>query len=135
MNVIAFLKSSLANLGAVPVADNNPLPVGIYAGGVLQDPADPVKVIGSHSAISLAASGVAMEVPGTLVGLIIDDPGSNGTVKVWDNASAASGTGYGAPTKIATSTQYIPYGIQLANGAYIELGGSAKVTAIYKADP
>ena len=94
----------------------------------------PVQTIaGGYSAISLAASGVASAAACTLVGLIIDDPGTNGTVKVWDNASAASGTGYGAPTKIATATNWIPYGIALANGCYVELGGSAKVTAIYKA--
>jgi hypothetical protein len=95
----------------------------------------PVRTIaGGYSAVSLAASGVASAAACTLVGLIVDDPGTNGTVKVWDNASAASGTGYGAPTKIATATNYIPYGIALANGCYVELGGSAKVTAIYKAD-
>ncbi|MCW5737800.1 MAG: hypothetical protein KIS73_27010 [Enhydrobacter sp.] len=32
-NVISFLKSALANVGAVPVADNNPLPVQMMASG------------------------------------------------------------------------------------------------------
>lgn len=94
----------------------------------------PVKTIaGGYSALSLAASDVLSAVPCILVGLIIDDPGTSGTVKAWDNASAASGTGYGAPTKIATATNWIPYGIEMANGCYIELGGSAKVTGIFKA--
>lgn len=32
-NVIAFLKSALSNRGGVPVADDNPLPVALYAPG------------------------------------------------------------------------------------------------------
>lgn len=93
---------------------------------------DPVKTIGSFSGISLSASGVAFAVPGTLIRLIVDDPGSSGTVAVYDNASAASGTEYG-PKKIGTEA-VIPYELHMANGAYIALTGSAKVTAIYKAD-
>jgi hypothetical protein len=97
-------------------------------------PEGPVQTIaGGYSALSLAASGVLSAVPCILVRLIVDDPGTSGTVKVWDNASAASGAGYGAPTKIATATNWIPYGIALTNGCYIELGGSAKVTGIFKA--
>lgn len=114
---------------------NHPLRSPVFVTDPNGDTPDgPVQTIaGAYSSTPLAASGIASGVPCILVGLIIDDPGTNGTVKVWDNATAASGTGYGAPTKIATSTNWIPYGIGMTNGCYVELGGSAKVQAIFKA--
>lgn len=95
---------------------------------------NPVKVIVSGSATAtITASGIAVAVPCTGIGFIVDDVGTSGTLQTNDNASAASGTQYG-PTKLIAG-QYLPYPIHFAAGAYVTLTGSAKVTFIYKADP
>jgi hypothetical protein len=55
-NVISFLKSALANRGAVPVADDNPLPVGQYLGGSAVGPANPLPVAGGTDYETVAES-------------------------------------------------------------------------------
>lgn len=55
-NIISFLKSGTANRGAVPVADDQPLPVTQYVGGVVVSSAAPLPV---SSPIILRATDAA----------------------------------------------------------------------------
>lgn len=97
-------------------------------------PTEPVQTIaGGYSYISLDASGVAFAAPGTVVRVKVNDKGTSGSYTLYDNASAGSGTNAGT-TKITSDGQVMEEGIAMANGCYVTLAGSAKVTVVYKAD-
>ncbi len=72
--------------------------------------------------------------PGTLQAIIVSNH-SSGTIKVWDNTSAATTpiTGLMTLSTIAvTGERTIPFfGTKFLTGLYVEIGGTANITVIY----
>lgn len=77
------------------------------------------------SASSLIETGI-----GTLQGVVINSH-TNGTLKFWDNTSAASTVIFNTIT-LAASERYINlFGAKFTTGCYLTIGGTADVTVIY----
>lgn len=117
-NVISFLKSALANRGAVPVADDNPLPVGLYGNG------DTSAAYFSDLAINITTktTTAVKASPGTLGRIIINKTGSADTITVYDSLSATG-------TIIATITaptvgMTFPFNAACAIGITVVTGGT-----------
>lgn len=117
-NVISFLKSTLANRGAVPVSDDNPLPVA-------QTPATPATTSTyTQAAISTASSGDNTLVAGTAnqtirVYRIMWTLASPGTVTLKDGASTSLTGALSAVTGLIESTDGNPLFVTTAGNAFI----------------
>lgn len=67
---------------------------------------------------------------GTVQGIIINSH-VNGTIKLWDNTSAATTTLCNTIT-LATNERYIPlFGASFLTGLYVTVGGTLDATIIY----
>lgn len=76
--------------------------------------------------INKTASGAVLPISGGLLGVFCASS-SSGTLKLYDNASAASGTVVVNTFNLTAGTYYqIP--ASLANGLYATIGGTADVT-------
>lgn len=80
--------------------------------------------------VRLTASGVVKAEQGVLIGVVVASS-TLLTIKLWDNASAGSGTVLLDTTAAITAPTYIPLPIAFANGCYATLGGTGSATFIY----
>lgn len=78
---------------------------------------------------NLSASGLVKTGAGVVLGIVINSQ-SSGTVKLWDNTSAATTTICNTIT-LATTDRYIPIGAKFTTGLFVTIGGTADVTVIY----
>jgi hypothetical protein len=78
---------------------------------------------------NLSASGIVATGPGVLVGVVINSH-SSGTLKFWDNTSAAT-TVINNTMTLAAGERWIPlFGEKFTVGCYLTIGGTADVTVI-----
>ena len=82
------------------------------------------------SPITVSASGIAWNGPGSLIGLFCNST-SSGTIILYDN-TAASGQVI-AGTLTPTAGTYYPMPASLANGIYATVGGSALNVTLFVA--
>jgi len=80
---------------------------------------------------NISASGLIKTGAGSLAGVVINSH-SSGTLKFWDNTSAATPVIFNTIT-LAAGEQYIELGgIGFNTGLYLTIGGTADVTVIYR---
>jgi len=78
---------------------------------------------------NLSASALLATGPGVLVGVVINSH-SSGTLKFWDNTSAATTVIFNTIT-LAAGERYIDlFGAKFTTGCYLTIGGTADVTVI-----
>lgn len=78
---------------------------------------------------NLSASALLATGPGVLVGVVINSH-SSGTLKFWDNTSAATTVIFNTMT-LAAGERYIDlFGAKFTIGCYLTIGGTADVTVI-----
>lgn len=83
-----------------------------------------------YRAISLSADGVVKDGPGFLGGVIVTASAS-GVIRLYDNASAASGTVILDQTPVFPGDS-LELPIEVVNGCYFDLvSGTATVTFLY----
>lgn len=88
------------------------------------------KVSQSGLSVNLSASALVKTGAGNAVGVIINSH-TNGTLKLWDNTSAATTILFNTLT-FATAERWIPFfGAKFATGLYATIGGTADLTIIY----
>lgn len=82
---------------------------------------------------NITASSVIKAEPGKVYGFVVNS-NTNGTVKLWDNATAGSGTviinTYTVPTGASNVIRF-PEPINFYNGLYCTVGGTADLTFLY----
>jgi hypothetical protein len=78
----------------------------------------------------LSASGLVKTGPGVILGIFVNSM-SSGTVKVWDNTSAANPYMLNTIT-LATTDRYIPIGMKFTTGLFVTIGGTADITISYQ---
>lgn len=80
----------------------------------------------------LTASGVIKAAPGTLRKLVINSH-SSGVIRLWNNASAASGTAFGGAMTLAAGERTVEVGpAYFTTGIFLEIvSGSANITPLY----
>ena len=79
---------------------------------------------------NLTASGLVETGNGTVVGIIVASH-TSGTIKLWDNTSAATTVLVNTMT-LAIGERFIPlYGATFDVGLYVTIGGTADVTLVY----
>lgn len=89
---------------------------------------DNITVYPKSSYVNVSASGVVLAAPGRLMGLTINS-NTRGTVKLWDNPSAGSGTVIHNTITFGTGERFIPfYGEFCQSGLYATIGGTADLT-------
>ena len=80
--------------------------------------------------VNLSASALIETGPGTLQGVVINSH-SSGTLKFWDNTSAATTVIFNTIT-LSAGERWIPFfGAKFTTGLYLTIGGTADVTVIY----
>ncbi|CAN5190799.1 hypothetical protein BH10PSE6_BH10PSE6_16780 [soil metagenome] len=127
-NVISFIKSALANKGAVPVADDNPLPVGQYVGGAIVSPSNPLPVANGTDYEAVAAGqtdqimGATGAIGDYLTGVTVQ-PGttSPGTIVIKDGNT----TVFTFPGGASSVSNLIPFFIPIYGNS---VSGAWKVT-------
>jgi len=86
------------------------------------------------SYIQLSADGVVKSMPGELYGIVVLASGT-GILRVFDNASAASGTEIYNSVTALTAGQVVHFGglgIRAKNGLYLDLvSGTATVNVLF----
>lgn len=79
---------------------------------------------------NLSASAIVETGPGTLQGVVVNSH-SSGTLKFWDNTSAATTVIFNTIT-LAEGERWIPlFGAKFTTGCYLTIGGTADVTVIF----
>ena len=80
------------------------------------------------SPVRLTASGVLRAAPGTIKGFYVSSH-TSGTVKIWDNPSAGSGTVVVNTITLAAGPQWVELGgLFGSTGLYATIGGTADIT-------
>lgn len=80
---------------------------------------------------NLSASGVVKSSTGKIVGIIINSH-SSGTIKLWDNTSAASTVLCNTMT-LAVGERYIDlFNANFSTGLFVTIGGTADITVVYR---
>lgn len=80
--------------------------------------------------INLTSSGLIKTGTGNLGGVVINSH-SSGTLKFWDNTSAATTVIFNTIT-LAVGERWIPFfGAKFTTGCFLTIGGTADVTVIY----
>lgn len=80
--------------------------------------------------VNLSASALIETGPGTLQGVVVNSH-TSGTLKFWDNTSAATTVIFNTITLGATE-RWIPlFGAKFTTGCFLTIGGTADVTVIY----
>ncbi len=117
-NVISFLKSALANKGAVPVADDNPLPTMLYDAttGIALSQGFTAQEITSKTT-TLLKSGAGM-----IGSITINKTGSSDTITVYD-ALTATGTPIATITAPTVGMKFCE-GYNFSTGLCIVTGGT-----------
>lgn len=84
---------------------------------------------------NLTASALLKTGTGTVAGIIINSH-TSGTVKLWDNTSAAGTVICNTITFSAVATtgeRFIPlFDLAFNTGLYVTIGGTADITVVYK---
>lgn len=79
---------------------------------------------------NLSASALIYTGPGNIQGVVINSQ-SSGTLKFWDNTSAATTILFNTMT-LATTDRFIDlFGGKFNNGLFLTIGGTADVTVIW----
>jgi hypothetical protein len=89
----------------------------------------PLYTTGSYKNIS--ASAVIKAGEGELLGILVSSS-TSGTLKAWDNATAASGTVIFNTTAAITAPMWIPCPAAFVNGLFITIGGTADICVVYR---
>ena len=87
----------------------------------------------SESSLSknISSSGAIKTAPGRVRGVVINSH-TSGTLKLWDNATAGSGTILFNTISFAVGEHYINlFNCQFVNGLFATIGGTADVTILY----
>lgn len=80
---------------------------------------------------NLSASGLVKTGNGIVKGIIVNSH-TGGTVKLWDNTSAATTVICNTIT-FGASERFVPlYDIEFTVGLYVTIGGTADITIVYK---
>lgn len=78
---------------------------------------------------NLSASALIATGPGVIVGVVVNSH-TSGTLKFWDNTSAATTVIFNTIT-LAAGERWIPlFGAKFTVGCYLTIGGTADVTVI-----
>jgi len=78
---------------------------------------------------NLSASALIATGPGVIVGVVVNSH-TSGTLKFWDNTSAATTVIFNTIT-LAAGERWIPlFGAKFTVGCYLTVGGTADVTVI-----
>lgn len=84
----------------------------------------------AHKYKNIAASALVKTGSGVLVGIIVNSH-TGGTVKLWDNTSAATTVIFNTIT-FGVGERFVPlYGANFSVGVYATIGGTADITLIY----
>lgn len=79
---------------------------------------------------NLSASGLVHTGYGKVVGIVVASH-TSGTVKLWDNTSAATTVLVNTMT-LAAGERFIPlYDATFTTGLYVTIGGTADITIVY----
>lgn len=80
---------------------------------------------------NLTASGLVKTGSGYVMGIIIHS-NSSGTIKLWDNTSAA-GTVLDNTMTLGVDERFIPlFGKSFSTGLYVTVGGTADISVVYE---
>ncbi len=80
--------------------------------------------------LNTTASALVKTGQGALVGVVVNS-NTNGTLKFWDNTSAATTVIFETIT-IASGERFIPlFGAKFTTGCYVTVAGTTNVTIIY----
>jgi hypothetical protein len=83
-----------------------------------------------NNRVNLSASALVKTGYGAVHGIVINSH-SSGTLKLWDNTSAAGTVLFNTMT-FAVGERFIPlYGASFNTGLYATIGGTADITIIY----
>ncbi len=93
--------------------------------------ADIKKVETRASVKAMTESGVLKASPGALYGYVVNST-SSGTVKLWDNASAGSGTVLFETATPAAGIYTFPAAAVFANGCYVTIANTLSITFFYR---
>jgi hypothetical protein len=85
-------------------------------------------VVESAGYTNMSASALVRTGAGQLLGIFVASS-SAGTVKLWDNTSAA--TTVIVNTFSATAATFYPIPVNFKNGLYVTIGGTADITVIW----
>lgn len=80
--------------------------------------------------VNLSASGLVFTGPVALQGVVINSQ-SSGTLKLWNNTSAATTVAFNTITFTATDRYIDLFGAFCNIGCYATIGGTADLTIIY----
>lgn len=79
---------------------------------------------------NLSASGLVVAGSGHAIGIIIHS-NSSGTIKLWNNTSAA-GTVFDNTMTLGVDERFIPlFGKEFTVGLYATIGGTADISVVY----
>lgn len=79
---------------------------------------------------NFSASGLVQAGGGSAIGIIIHS-NSSGTIKLWDNTSAA-GTVFDNEMSLGATERFIPlFGKEYKVGLYVTIGGTADICIVY----
>lgn len=85
----------------------------------------------TNSYKNLSASGLVVTGSGKVDGIVVNSH-TSGTIKLWDNTSAATTVLCNTMT-LAVGERFIPlYGMNFNTGLYVTIGGTADITVAYK---
>jgi len=107
-------------------------PVGVIElEQALNDTDDSITVYPKSSYANISASALVKTGAGQVYGIIINSH-SSGTIKLWDNTSAATTVLCNTIT-FAAGERWIPlFGMTFGTGLYATIGGTADVTISYR---
>lgn len=88
----------------------------------------PVANTGIYANIS--ASGLIHTGPGAVAAVVVNSH-TNGTLKLWDNTSAATPVIFNTITFAAGPGSYNLFGAKFITGLYATIGGTADITLIW----
>lgn len=89
-----------------------------------------VKVSMSSLYVNVTASVLIKTGPGNLTGMTVASH-SSGTVKFWDNTSAATTTLVNTMTLTASDRSISFFGAKFNTGLFVTIGGTADITVFY----
>lgn len=98
--------------------------------GAFNAGATPMSVVSAYKYKTLSASGLVATGDGVLIGILVSSS-SSGTLKVWDNTSAAT-TVIVDTTDTITAPTFIAMPFAFSVGCYVTIGGTAKITVAYR---
>lgn len=81
--------------------------------------------------VNLSASALVKTGQGVVTGIVVGSH-TGGTIKLWDNTSAATTVLVNTMT-LGAAERFVPlYDAQFRTGLYVTIGGTADITVIYQ---